>query len=357
MDAKLIVVGGKANKSVVKLTLPAVLGRGRDVNLTVAHKTVSRHHCMLEEVNGEVMVRDNNSLNGTLVDGERITEAVLLRPGQTLTVGPITFRADYDQAPVAQIAPAINDPAEELEPEFDLSLGETDEPSASPPTIVEHEPTLELSLNPGEDEPSEDGALEGGPLVSEDEADDEFSLSLESDAASIADDLSPSPASPAAEQLDWEPPADPTDDASFDFLAKDDDSNLEEVDTAVMDSSNGESPPKAESTKTGGAWWSKGKKKEPEDDDDEHLTESESDEPTRVLPPAEAAAFVAKPAAASGKSENGQTDEQKARAPAEKSKVSGGKGGEVAPPSAESKPAESADDDELNDFFQSLGMN
>jgi hypothetical protein len=97
MEAKLVVVGGKANRSEVKLKLPAMLGRGRDVDVTVAHATVSRHHCLIYELDGALVVRDNGSLNGTLVDGKRIKEA-LLRPGQSLTIGPLTFRAEYDHS-------------------------------------------------------------------------------------------------------------------------------------------------------------------------------------------------------------------------------------------------------------------
>lgn len=94
MEAKLIVVGGKANRSEVPLKLPAMLGRGRDADITVAHPTVSRHHCLIYEVEGALVVKDNGSLNGTVVDGERIEEAVL-KPGRTITVGPLTFRAEY----------------------------------------------------------------------------------------------------------------------------------------------------------------------------------------------------------------------------------------------------------------------
>lgn len=95
MEARLVVVGGKANRSEVKLKLPAMLGRGRDVDVTVAHATVSRHHCLIYELDGALVVRDNGSLNGTMVDGRRIKEAVL-RPGQSLSIGPLTFRAEYE---------------------------------------------------------------------------------------------------------------------------------------------------------------------------------------------------------------------------------------------------------------------
>ena len=33
--------------------------------------------------------------NGTVVDGHRVQEAVL-KPGKSLTIGPLTFRADYE---------------------------------------------------------------------------------------------------------------------------------------------------------------------------------------------------------------------------------------------------------------------
>lgn len=95
MQAKLIVVGGRASKDIVQLKLPATIGRSRDATITVAHSTVSRYHCEIVEVDGALVVRDNNSLNGTFVEEERITECVL-RPGAKLAVGPLTFQADYE---------------------------------------------------------------------------------------------------------------------------------------------------------------------------------------------------------------------------------------------------------------------
>src|SRR5690348_14720022 len=95
MEANLIVVRGQVNKALVQFKLRAVIGRVRDADLTVAHATVSRRHCLLYERDGALVVRDNGSLNGTVIEGERIQEAVL-RPGATLTVGPLTFRAEYE---------------------------------------------------------------------------------------------------------------------------------------------------------------------------------------------------------------------------------------------------------------------
>jgi len=114
MEAKLVVVGGKANKAEVQLKLPTVIGRGRDADLTVAHPTVSRHHCVLFEQDGVLFVRDNGSLNGTLVEGNKVEEAQL-KPGETLTVGPLTFRAEYQWSaglPGGADAPAVDEFAE-----------------------------------------------------------------------------------------------------------------------------------------------------------------------------------------------------------------------------------------------------
>ena len=95
MNAKLIVVGGTTSTTEVKLRLPAIIGRGRNVQVTIPHSLVSRKHCEISEVKGRLVVRDLDSMNGTYVGDERITEAVL-HPGALLTVGTVTFRAMYE---------------------------------------------------------------------------------------------------------------------------------------------------------------------------------------------------------------------------------------------------------------------
>lgn len=94
MRAKLVVVGGDTKTPEVELRLPAILGRGREATLTLPHPLVSRQHCEIYESNGQLMVRDLGSLNGTFVANERINEGVLDN-GQLLTVGTVTFRAIY----------------------------------------------------------------------------------------------------------------------------------------------------------------------------------------------------------------------------------------------------------------------
>ncbi len=95
LKAKLVVVGGDAKAAEVQLNLPTIIGRGREVNLTLPHPLVSRQHCELFERDGKLLVRDLKSLNGTYVDSQKIQETEILKPDQLLTIGNVTFRAVY----------------------------------------------------------------------------------------------------------------------------------------------------------------------------------------------------------------------------------------------------------------------
>jgi pSer/pThr/pTyr-binding forkhead associated (FHA) protein len=95
MEAKLVVVRGKASKGHISLNLPTVIGRSREADLTIAHPTVSRKHCELFEKDGLLKVRDLGSLNGTFVRRKQIKESEL-RPDDEFSIGPLTFRVLYE---------------------------------------------------------------------------------------------------------------------------------------------------------------------------------------------------------------------------------------------------------------------
>ncbi len=95
MQAKLVVVAG-AKPATLSLKLPAIVGRSRESNVKVKHHHISRSHCEIFEIDGELAVRDLGSANGTFVNGQRIDEPVLLGEGDELTIGSVTFEAVYD---------------------------------------------------------------------------------------------------------------------------------------------------------------------------------------------------------------------------------------------------------------------
>lgn len=95
MKARLVVVGGEAKAGEFDLKLPTIVGRGREVSLTLPHPLVSREHCEIYESNGRLFVRDLGSLNGTFINNLRIEGEAELPAGELLTIGTVTFRADY----------------------------------------------------------------------------------------------------------------------------------------------------------------------------------------------------------------------------------------------------------------------
>jgi hypothetical protein len=102
LHVTLKVVGGEVDSAETPLALPAIIGRGHDVTVNLTHPLVSRRHCELCEVDGQLRVRDLGSLNGTFIGSERVVEAIL-RPGELLTVGTVTFRAVYESTVVSQV--------------------------------------------------------------------------------------------------------------------------------------------------------------------------------------------------------------------------------------------------------------
>lgn len=95
MKARLLAADGLSGKEFGLPSLPVVLGRSYLAGIQVLDRFVSRRHCQIEERDGCLVVRDLESKHGTYVNGEQIQESKLL-PGDTLSVGITSFRADYD---------------------------------------------------------------------------------------------------------------------------------------------------------------------------------------------------------------------------------------------------------------------
>jgi pSer/pThr/pTyr-binding forkhead associated (FHA) protein len=73
------------------ITGPAhwVLGRSRSCSLRLpGDGTVSRQHCLIEVEDGGVWIQDLGSLNGTLVNGEKIGQRQRVRNGDATMVQP-----------------------------------------------------------------------------------------------------------------------------------------------------------------------------------------------------------------------------------------------------------------------------
>ncbi|WP_112240113.1 DUF1707 and FHA domain-containing protein [Kribbella monticola] len=67
------------------------IGRGDGATLRLTDLSVSRFHAELRHVGDGWMVRDLNTMNGTLVNGTRITSPTRVRPGDHLQFGAILY--------------------------------------------------------------------------------------------------------------------------------------------------------------------------------------------------------------------------------------------------------------------------
>ncbi len=85
-------VVGPGDNMVVRVPLPAVLGRSADVEIIIADQAASREHARLEYANGMVYVTDVGSQNGTFVDGAGIMSPTPLGPQSHLVVGHTSIR-------------------------------------------------------------------------------------------------------------------------------------------------------------------------------------------------------------------------------------------------------------------------
>ncbi len=73
---------------------PALLiGRSAVCDLSIPHPIVSNQHALITRVDGNVLIRDLASTNGTYVNGARINQAVL-QNGDVIQIGP--YRLVYD---------------------------------------------------------------------------------------------------------------------------------------------------------------------------------------------------------------------------------------------------------------------
>lgn len=68
-----------------------LLGRGKECDILLMDKSISRKHARLTVTNGAVRVEDLNSRNGTFVGNQKI-DSVLLIPEQEIVFGTLSFR-------------------------------------------------------------------------------------------------------------------------------------------------------------------------------------------------------------------------------------------------------------------------
>jgi pSer/pThr/pTyr-binding forkhead associated (FHA) protein len=162
MDVRLVIERGRTRTRVVRLTAPETyIGRQRGCGVRIPSAEVSRRHCALRIADGYLTVQDLGSVNGTFVNGMRIVNQEVVRPGDHLEVGPVRFIVEYELTPDA------------LDRLSRFSMPAFVEPVAAAEEILEVLPVKESAeeipmLEVVEDIPSLEVVDEGAPIPVDD---------------------------------------------------------------------------------------------------------------------------------------------------------------------------------------------
>lgn len=102
MDVRLVVQKGSYRRHAFKMRgAEMVIGRKTGCGIRIPSAAVSRQHCCIASAEGFLTAKDLDSVNGTFLNGQRITEKVSVRPGDLLKIGPVTFVVEYELTPRA----------------------------------------------------------------------------------------------------------------------------------------------------------------------------------------------------------------------------------------------------------------
>ena len=97
--ARLILATAEGQQA-IELRPANSLGRHPNNSIQLLDKIVSKEHCLLELREGQFVLRDLGSLNGTYINGERVRGEQLLRHGDEIALGSTRARYDDGSSPL-----------------------------------------------------------------------------------------------------------------------------------------------------------------------------------------------------------------------------------------------------------------
>ncbi len=96
LECRWVLMGKLSSAEVPSMTviepLPFLIGRRADVSLTLPRQTISGVHAEIFQTEAGLFIRDLGSTNGTFVNGQRISETLLIEPGCLIQFADIPFQ-------------------------------------------------------------------------------------------------------------------------------------------------------------------------------------------------------------------------------------------------------------------------
>lgn len=195
MDYQLVVVRGRSATKALKLVEGVTtVGRQQDCQLRISSSQVSRRHCQLYEKDGQLLVMDLGSSNGTFINGKKIEMQMALKPGDVLALGSVKLRVEKIGAAapagaaakpgdtaIAEAVLGLDDEGDEEEFEIDFDDEPTETAAAAPAAAAQ--PSPKAAPKPAEPAPAKKDLDLGAEPSSElaDEAVADFLLNIDLD--------------------------------------------------------------------------------------------------------------------------------------------------------------------------------
>jgi uncharacterized RDD family membrane protein YckC len=105
--AKLVINPTSATKKEIPIVSRVIsIGRDPSNDLVLSDSMVSRRHAILEHRENQYILRDNNSSNGTMVNGDRVDSEKPLRDGDLVAIGSSRLLFQLDETAEASIPAA-----------------------------------------------------------------------------------------------------------------------------------------------------------------------------------------------------------------------------------------------------------
>jgi uncharacterized RDD family membrane protein YckC len=117
--AKLVINPTSATKKEIPIVTRVIsIGRDPSNDLVLSDSMVSRRHAILEHRENQYILRDNNSSNGTMVNGDRVDSEKPLRDGDLVAIGSSRLLFQLDETAEASIPAAASAAAFPAPPEI-----------------------------------------------------------------------------------------------------------------------------------------------------------------------------------------------------------------------------------------------
>lgn len=141
MKVTLVVARGSHQGKEVEINhSPFLIGRDPQCHLRPASSAISRRHCALFVHERRLFVHDFGSTNGTIVNGQRVSEETELRTGDQIQIDRLVFdvRVDAGASAPAPVAPETTDDDAVAALLLDLqSQDQSASPQGSPDGVAE----------------------------------------------------------------------------------------------------------------------------------------------------------------------------------------------------------------------------